>query len=166
MIYLENAFYVIASFVLMELVAWGLHKYILHTFLWLVHDTHHLPRTGFFEKNDLVAFIFGIPSWLCMMFGIMDGNDYKLYIGIGILIYGICYVAIHDGLIHRRFKIFSDNPKNVYLLAVKLGHLAHHKHDKDSDYNKANDVVWGMLWVPKKYFLEAKEILKKKEIIS
>lgn len=161
MIYLQNTLIVLVTFGIMELVAWGLHKYILHTFLWVVHDTHHEPRKGLFEKNDLVAFVFGIPSWLFMMFGIMGGNDAQLYIGIGILIYGICYVAIHDGLIHRRFKIFSDNPQSVYLLGVKLGHLAHHKHDMDEDYNKDNDVVWGMLWVPKKYFNQAKSFLNK-----
>ena len=163
MIYLQNTAIILLTFGLMELVAWGLHKYILHTFLWIVHDTHHEVRKGLTEKNDLVAFVFAIPSWLCMMFGIMDGNDFKLYIGIGILLYGICYVIIHDGLIHRRFKIFSDSPKSVYLLAVKLGHLAHHKHDFDKDYNKDNDVVWGMLWVPKEYFEQARRILKKEK---
>ena len=160
--YLQNTAIVLITFGLMELVAWGLHKYILHTFLWVVHDTHHEVRKGLAEKNDLVAFVFAIPSWLCMMFGIMDGNDFKLYIGIGILLYGLCYVLIHDGLIHRRIKLFSNSPKSVYFLAVKLGHLAHHKHDFDEDYNKDNDVVWGMLWVPKEYFNQARRILKKK----
>jgi len=161
MVYLENVFYLLATFGLMEFVAYGLHRYVLHTFLWFVHDTHHLPRTGVFEKNDVIAFIFGIPSWLCIMFGMMAGNDYRLYIGIGILIYGICYIMIHDSVVHQRFKWFSANPKNWYLLGVKLGHEAHHVHDNKPDYNKANDVVWGMLWVPHKYFREAKDILKK-----
>lgn len=163
MIYFQNAAIVLLTFILMELVAWGLHKYILHTFLWRIHDSHHKPRLGLTEKNDIIAFVFAIPSWLCMMFGIMDGNDFKLYIGIGILLYGIAYFLIHDGLIHRRIKVFSNSPKSVYLLGVKIGHLAHHKHDSDKDYNKDNDVAWGMLWVPKEYFEQARKILKNKK---
>ncbi len=145
----------------MELVAYGLHRYVLHTFLWFIHDTHHQTRTSLFEKNDVIAFVFGIPSWLLMMFGIMNGGDFKLYLGIGVLIYGICYILIHDSLVHRRFKIFPKNPKNIYLLGVKLGHEAHHRHDNKASYNKANDIVWGMLWVPHKYFYEAHDLLKK-----
>ncbi|MCF8257592.1 MAG: sterol desaturase family protein [Flavobacteriales bacterium] len=156
---LTNALIIIATFCVMELVAWFLHKYILHTFLWFVHDTHHLPRKGLWEKNDLIAFVFGIPSWLFMMFGIMAGCDWRLYVGIGILLYGVCYVLIHDGLVHQRFRIFSSSPRNWYLLGLKLGHEAHHQHDGKSDYRKENDVVWGMLWVPHRYFRQAAEVL-------
>jgi len=148
------------TFIAMEGVAWALHKYILHTFLWFIHDTHHLPRTGLFEKNDIIAFIFGIPSWLFMMYGIMNGNDFRLYIGIGILIYGICYILIHDGLVHQRFKIFT-HPKSIYLIGLKLGHEAHHRNDAHPDYKKENDIVWGMFWVPHRFFREARFIIKR-----
>ena len=158
--YLINGLIIVATFVVMEAVAWGLHKFILHTFLWFVHDTHHLPRTGIFEKNDVIAFIFGIPSWLFIMYGIMGGNDFRLYIGIGILIYGICYILVHDGLVHQRFKIFS-HPKSIYLIGLKLGHEAHHRHDNKSDYKKENDIVWGMLLVPFRYFREARFVAKR-----
>lgn len=160
--YAVNALIIIATIVIMEGVAWGLHKYVLHTFLWFVHDSHHKTRTGIFEKNDAVALFFGIPSWLFMMFGILDGCDYKLYIGIGILIYGICYVLIHDGLVHRRIKVFN-NPQNFYLMGLKLGHEAHHRHDNKPDYKKENDIVWGMLWVPHRYFRQAKEIIRQRK---
>ncbi len=160
--YVINGLIILAAFSFMELVAWALHKYILHTFLWFIHDTHHLPRTGVFEKNDLIAFVFGVPSWLFMMYGIMAGCDFRLYIGIGILIYGICYILIHDGLVHQRFKIFK-NPKSWYLIGLKLGHEAHHMHDSKPDYNKANDVVWGMLWVPHIYFRQAINVVKKRK---
>jgi len=92
----------------------------------------------------------------------MDGNDYKLYIGIGILLYGICYVLIHDGLVHRRIKVFN-NPKSYYLIGLKLGHEAHHQHDNKPDYKKENDIVWGMLWVPHVYFRQALEIVRKRK---
>ncbi len=160
--YIINGAIILATFSGMELVAWGLHKYILHTFLWIIHESHHIPRKGFFEKNDLVALFFGIPSWLFIMYGILHGYDFKLYIGIGILLYGICYVLIHDGLVHRRIRVFN-NPKSFYLLGLKLGHEAHHRHDNKPDYKKENDIVWGMLWVPHEYFRQAKVILKNQD---
>lgn len=156
---LINILLVFGAIVGMEGVAWVLHKYGLHTFLWFVHKDHHPAKPGL-QKNDFVAFFFGIPSWLFIMFGVMHGNDWKLYIGIGITIYGVLYILFHDGLIHGRIKVFQ-NPKSVYLLGCKLGHAAHHVHDLDPDYDKDKDVVFGMLWVPKKYFAEAREILKK-----
>ena len=160
--YIINALIVLAAFVTMEGIAWSLHKYVMHGFLWNLHEDHHIRKNKTFEKNDYFALVFGIPSWLFMMFGIMAGCDYRLYIGIGITLYGICYVLIHDGLIHQRIKVFT-NTKNVWLLTLRKGHLAHHIHDKDPDYKKENDVCFGMLWVPYKYYMRAKKELKDSE---
>jgi beta-carotene 3-hydroxylase len=155
MIYLLNTFIIILSFVSMEGVAWLLHKYVMHGFLWSVHKDHHIPHNKKFERNDFFALVFGIPSWLFMQFGIMAGCDWRLYAGIGVTLYGLCYVLVHEGLIHGRIKIFR-NVRNYRLLALRNGHKAHHTHDKDADYKKENDVCYGMLWVPMKYFREAK----------
>lgn len=119
------------------------------------HTTKNLNATIFF------ALIFGIPSWLFMQFGIMAGCDYRLYIGIGITLYGACYVLVHEGLIHGRIKFFK-NVTDYRLIALRNGHLSHHQHDKNADYKKENDVCYGMLWVPMKYFREAKEIQSSK----
>lgn len=140
----------------MELVAWTMHKYVMHGFLWNLHKDHHIPHDHTFEKNDFFALIFVIPSWLLMMYGIMAGCDYRLYMGIGITLYGVCYMLIHDGLIHGRIK-FLAKTKNPHLLALKNGHLAHHQHSTKPDYKKEKDVCYGMLWVPLKYFVEAKK---------
>ena len=52
-------FYVVALFistvVAMEFAAWALHKYVMHGFLWNLHEDHHLPYTTPFQKNDLFA---------------------------------------------------------------------------------------------------------------
>ena len=53
----------IATFFLMEGVAWFSHKYIMHGFLWSLHHDHHQrDDAGFFEKNDYFFLIFGIPG--------------------------------------------------------------------------------------------------------
>jgi len=53
---------IVAAFIGMEGVAWGLYKYILHTFLWFIHDSHHYTRTGIFEKKRCDCLIFWYPQ--------------------------------------------------------------------------------------------------------
>ena len=135
----------------MEAVAWLLHRYVMHGLMWDVHKDHHIPHNKSFQRNDFFALIFGIPSWLLMMFGILGGCDFRLYMGIGITLYGIAYVMVHDGLIHKRFKIFN-NTKNRYLVGLLKGHSAHHSHDGTADYDKDKDICYGMLLVPFRFF--------------
>ncbi len=146
---LINAAAIILSFCFMECVAWVTHKYIMHGLLWILHRDHHQGHEGFFERNDYFFLIFAIPSFLLMYFGVLAGNDIKLYMGIGIAIYGCCYFLVHDVFIHQRFK-FLRNSDNRYLRAVRRAHKMHHKH-----LGPEHGECFGMLLVPFKYFKEA-----------
>ena len=42
----------------MEVFAWFAHKYVMHGWGWGWHKSHHEPRAGWFEKNDLYAVVF------------------------------------------------------------------------------------------------------------
>jgi len=53
----------------MEGITWLTHKYVMHGFLWYLHEDHHKSGKHFFEKNDAFFFIFAIPGWLCIMLG-------------------------------------------------------------------------------------------------
>lgn len=141
---------IIVTFFFMEFVAWFTHKYVMHGVLWKLHRDHHEPHEGFFEKNDFFFLIFAIPSWLCMNIGGVLGNWYAIFVGIGILAYGICYFLVHEVLIHRRFKWF-DHTNNTYFRALRKAHKIHHK-----KMSKEDGECFGMLIVPKKYFKEAK----------
>src|SRR4051812_43332125 len=99
-----NIALVIGGFFLTEFLAWFLHKFVMHGFLWSLHKDHHQKEAGFFEKNDTFFLVFAIPSWLCIMYGNMAGGDFRLYIGIGIAVYGIAYFLVHEIFIHQRFK--------------------------------------------------------------
>lgn len=145
-----NIFAVIATFFFMEFVAWFTHKYIMHGLLWVLHKDHHQKEPGFFEKNDSFFLIFAIPSALLIMFGMMNGNDVRLYIGIGIALYGLAYFLVHDIFIHQRFKIFRRT-NQTYMRAIRKAHKVHHKH-----LNKEYGECFGMLIVPYRYFMEAK----------
>ena len=61
---------IIFTFFFMEFVAWYVHKYIMHGFLWNLHKDHHVvDKTKFFQKNDYFFLIFAIPSILLIFFG-------------------------------------------------------------------------------------------------
>ncbi|MFA5512227.1 MAG: carotene hydroxylase [Candidatus Kapaibacterium sp.] len=139
-----------AAFVIMEFTAWFTHKFIMHGFLWTLHRDHHRQPKGFLQRNDTFFLIFALPSWLFIMFGMMDHFDYKLWLGLGILFYGTAYFLIHEVLIHQRFKkirrIIFKNTENKYLKSVLKAHHAHHKH-----LDKEQGEAFGLLYVPQKY---------------
>ncbi|WP_260927978.1 sterol desaturase family protein [Novosphingobium sp. 9] len=124
---------VLASAAAMELVAWASHKYVMHGFGWAWHRDHHEPHDNLLEKNDLYALVgagisigmfalgsplvmgglFGLPAW-------WPGT----WIGLGVLIYGVIYTLIHDGLVHQRY--FRWVPKRGYAKRLVQAHRLHH----------------------------------------
>ena len=63
-------FIVLGTFILMEGITWCTHKYIMHGFLWYLHEDHHQPKyKNLFEKNDLFFVIFALPSSMSIYFG-------------------------------------------------------------------------------------------------
>ena len=143
---LINIFIVIATFLLMEFVAWAVHKYIMHGFLWLLHKDHHVVnKENVFQKNDYFFLIFAIPSIILIMIG-HDNLTIGFFIGIGIALYGLAYFLIHEVIIHRRLPPPSKT-KSKYIKAIRKAHKVHHK-----NRGKHNGVNFGMLIVPMKYF--------------
>ncbi len=144
-----NAGVTIVVFLMMEAVTWCTHKYIMHGFLWFLHEDHHQPRyQHVFEKNDLFFVIFAIPSALLFYFGTVPELNIKFLIGLGILLYGIAYFLVHDVIIHRRFNWFK-NIQSSYLKGLRKAHKVHHKH-----LGKEDGECFGMLNVPRRYFRE------------
>lgn len=137
----------LATFVTMEGVTWCTHKFVMHGFLWYLHEDHHQPKyQNILEKNDAFFVIFAIPSIALFYFGLEPVLNFKFFIGLGILLYGIAYFLVHDVLIHQRFKWFKHT-KNKYLIGLRKAHKIHHKH-----LGKEHGECFGMLFVPKKYF--------------
>lgn len=42
---------VLITFLVMEGVTWLTHRYVMHGFLWYLHEDHHKKGPGFFEKT-------------------------------------------------------------------------------------------------------------------
>jgi beta-carotene 3-hydroxylase len=120
------------TFIGMEFVAWAAHRYLMHGFLWFLHEDHHRVEKGFFQKNDFFFLLFAVPSWLCLMLGAIFGNWSSMAAGFGILLYGITYFLFHEVLVHKRFpkirKAMFRTPMKRYFRAIELAHKAHHKH--------------------------------------
>jgi beta-carotene 3-hydroxylase len=140
-----NILVVFLTFWFMEFMAWFTHKFIMHGLLWYLHKDHHQVEPGFFEKNDSFFLIFAIPSAYCYVTGLMY-NDFRLYIGIGISLYGFAYFIIHEIIIHQRFKLWSRSD-NRYIKAIRRAHKIHHKY-----LGKEHGENFGMLIVPLKYW--------------
>ncbi|WP_250687328.1 MULTISPECIES: sterol desaturase family protein [unclassified Sediminibacterium] len=136
----------LATFCIMEGITWLTHRYVMHGFLWYLHEDHHQKGPGFFEKNDAFFIIFAIPSWLCIMLGSMNEVYWVVSIGAGIAMYGFAYFLVHEIIIHQRIKLFTRS-NNKYIKAIRWAHKMHHKH-----LDKHEGESFGMLIVAKKYW--------------
>ncbi len=147
MMYFSFFIVTLTTFLCMEIVTWLTHKFVMHGFLWYLHEDHHQPKyQTFFEKNDWFFVIFAIPSILLFFFGIHPTLNYLFFIGLGILLYGMAYFFIHEIIIHQRIKLFTRT-KIKYFVGLRKAHKIHHKH-----LGKEEGECFGMLYVPKKYF--------------
>ena len=138
---LWNALIVVLTVVMMELFSIVAHKYIMHGFGWGWHRSHHAPRTGWFEKNDLYAVVFAGIAIALIWFG-TEGAHPLEWIGAGMTAYGLLYFVAHDGLVHRRWP-FRYVPKRGYLKRLYQAHRMHHAVE-----GKDGAVSFGFLYAP------------------
>jgi beta-carotene 3-hydroxylase len=141
-----NTIIVISVFILMEGVAWFTHKYIMHGFMWTWHHSHHVPRKGRFERNDLFAVVFSLPSIGLFYYSTYYMESFYLTsVAIGILAYGLFYFLFHDVLVHQRIKFRAKITSN-YLKRLLNAHYAHH-----TTHTKEEGESFGFLFASKKY---------------
>ena len=142
--YLINTGIIILTIAAMEAASWAMHKYLFHGPLWFIHKTHHgHTGKGWFELNDLFSIGFAALSLWLMWVGHYP-PDYRLWMGIGISVYGVIYFIFHDWFIHNRFKSFQTT--NKYLLNIRRAHKMHHK-----SVAKWPSEEFGLLVAGKKY---------------
>lgn len=137
---------VLVTFLFMEGVAWFTHKYIMHGILWTWHRSHHKAHNHFFERNDLFAIVFSIPSIVLIVVGFqVESLDILKYFGFGIMGYGLFYSVFHDIIVHRRIKI-KFKARSAYMKRIMNAHYVHHK-----THTKEGAEAFGFLYAPKKY---------------
>lgn len=138
-------------FLAMEGITWLTHRYVMHGFLWYLHEDHHNKRPGFFEKNDAFFIIFAIPSFLSILFGTFVPIYWLQATGFGVMAYGFAYFLVHDIIIHQRFRLLTRS-QNTYIRTIRWAHKMHHKH-----LDKQEGESFGMLMVHKKYWEKVKK---------
>ncbi|KMZ56229.1 beta-carotene hydroxylase 1 [Zostera marina] len=128
----------------MEFWARWAHKALWHASLWHMHESHHRPREGQFELNDVFAIINAVPAISLLSFGFFHSGllpGLCFGAGLGITLYGMSYMFVHDGLVHRRFPV--GPVANVpYLRKVASAHQIHHT-------DKFDGVPYGLFLGPK-----------------
>jgi beta-carotene 3-hydroxylase len=131
----------VATFVAMEGVAYLLHRYVMHGPLWVLHESHHRPRSGRFELNDLFGVLFALPS-MALIYAGTHGQPLLLAVGVGMTAYGAAYWGFHDVLVHRRVR-HSLVPRSAYLKRIVRAHLVHHR-----THAKHGATSFGFLYAP------------------
>jgi beta-carotene 3-hydroxylase len=123
------ALIVTATVLAMEGVAWSSHKYVMHGFGWGWHRDHHEPHEGSLERNDLYALVGAAMSISMFALGsplVMGADAWwpGTWIGLGVLLYGVIYTLVHDGLVHQRW--FRWVPRRGYAKRLVQAHKLHH----------------------------------------
>ncbi|RVW43259.1 Beta-carotene 3-hydroxylase 1, chloroplastic [Vitis vinifera] len=127
----------------MEFWARWAHKALWHASLWHMHESHHRPREGPFELNDVFAIINAVPAISLLSYGLFNKGlvpGLCFGAGLGITVFGMAYMFVHDGLVHRRFPVgpIANVP---YLRKVASAHQLHHS-------DKFNGVPYGLFLGP------------------
>lgn len=79
----------------MEFWARWAHRALWHASLWHMHESHHRPREGPFELNDVFAIINAVPAIALLSYGFFHKG----------LIPGLCF-----GAVSVSFIIYFFNP--------------------------------------------------------
>jgi beta-carotene 3-hydroxylase len=125
------------GFPAMEAIAWAMHKWIMHGPLWILHRSHHHlgkdreargQGKWHWEANDAFGIFFSAISIALIGSG-AAGRPFRLGLGLGMALYGLAYVLVHDALAHGRFG-GARMPRNAYLRRLVRDHRVHHSRDR------------------------------------
>ena len=134
-----NTLIVVATVAGMKIFAWAAHKYVMHGWGW--HRSHHAPRTGWLERNDLYAVVFAGVAIALIALGNAGAAPLQ-WIGAGMTLYGLLYFVAYDGLMHKRWPL-RWVPRSGYFKRLYQAHRLHHAVVRPEDC-----VSFGFLWAP------------------
>ena len=113
----------------MEFWADLLHGKIWHGILWVIHRTHHRKNTGKWETNDFLSVLHAPIAIALIFYGCLGPEGVLREVlfgsGIGMTMFGISYLVVHDGLVHGRLPVASLG-RFAYLREVVAAHRFHH----------------------------------------
>ena len=141
MLYVVNMLIVVVAAVAMEGLAWLTHKYVMHAWGWRWHQSHHDPDASGFPWNDLFVLAPALAAA-----GLMWADDGAcgplMWIGVGITLYGVLYLIVHEGLAHGRLRL-AWRPRQPYVRRLVQAHRLHH-----AVRERDGSVSFGFLYAP------------------
>ncbi|HZF50348.1 MAG TPA: beta-carotene hydroxylase [Polyangiaceae bacterium] len=118
----------------MELWAAFLHGRVWHHALWRVHRSHHSRRAGRFESNDLLSSLHAPIAIALILYGCLGApgviRDIGFGAGIGMTLFGVAYLIVHDGLVHGRLPV-ARLAKIPFFERIRAAHLEHHTRGRE-----------------------------------
>ena len=113
----------------MELWAGLLHGKVWHGILWVIHRTHHRKNTGRWETNDFLSVLHAPIAVALILYGCRGPagiwREVLFGVGIGMTLFGISYLIVHDGLVHGRLPV-AGLSRFAYLREIVAAHRFHH----------------------------------------
>ncbi len=111
----------------MEPLTYLAHRHVMHGrrgYGW--HRSHHAPGGHGFERNDLFPVVFASVTIAVMAVGTyVDGLRVLVPITVGVTLYGVSYLLVHDVFIHRRLRLLPRHlgPFDRLREAHRIHHL-------------------------------------------
>lgn len=116
----------LVAFLVMEPATYLVHRHVMHGPGLVWHRSHHARRAGRFERNDLYPVVFASVTIAAMALGaFVSVLGPLLPIGAGVTTYGLAYLFVHDGYIHRRLPGLTARIGPLERLAE--AHALHHR---------------------------------------
>ncbi len=132
------------ALIFMEFWAEFLHHRVWHGPLWPVHRSHHEPRTGRFEFNDVLSATHAPVAAGLILYGCLGAPSILREIaygwGFGMTAFGLLYLTFHDGLMHGRLPV-QGLRRFAYFRLLCDAHQIHHE---------KNGGPYGFFYVPPK----------------
>jgi len=115
-----------------------LHGRVWHgRLMWALHRSHHRPRRGAFEANDLLSFTHAPIAIALILWGCLANEsvarEAAFGVGLGMTLFGVAYVTVHDGLVHGRLPV-AFLERSAFLRRVKEAHERHHHNGGRAPY--------------------------------
>jgi beta-carotene 3-hydroxylase len=109
----------------MEPVSYAAHRWLMHGPGRRLHRSHHAARVGRWEANDTFPLVFASVTVLAMAAGVNVGSLHPVAVAAaGVSLYGVAYLAVHDGYIHGRL---GHWPTIGPLEGLRRSHALHHR---------------------------------------
>jgi beta-carotene 3-hydroxylase len=111
----------------LEIASIFMHKYLFHGPLWFLHKSHHAPRKGFWENNDVFSLFFaGVSIVLFLTSRSAPLEDYRFWLASGMTTFGLGYFVVHDIWAHKRAFRRSRAPWS-WIDGLVHAHRHHHR---------------------------------------